>query len=58
MKILNIHSNGVNTIAKLSNGDMRKSINILQSLHSLSDVIKSSVCYNSLAIPTSKKLKK
>ena len=28
---------------------MRKAINILQSLHSLSDVIKSSVCYNSLA---------
>ena len=51
-------SNGVETIAKLSNGDMRKAINILQSLHSLSDVIKSSVCYNSLAIPSSKITKK
>tara|TARA_Y100000591_G_scaffold172787_1_gene149190 strand:+ start:1838 stop:2815 length:978 start_codon:yes stop_codon:yes gene_type:complete len=46
--------NGIETIAKLSNGDMRKAINILQSLHSLSDVIKSSVCYNSLAIPNIK----
>ena len=45
---------GIETIAQLSNGDMRKAINILQSLHSLSDVIKSSSCYNSLAIPTSK----
>ena len=50
--------NGINTIAKLSNGDMRKSINILQSLHSLSDVIKSSVCYNILAIPTIKTTEK
>ena len=27
---------------------------VLKSLHSLSDIIKSSVCYNSLAIPSSK----
>ena len=47
---------GIETIAKLSNGDMRKAINILQSLHSLSDVIKSSVCYNSLAIPSEKNI--
>lgn len=46
--------NGIETIAKLSDGDMRKAINILQSLHSLSDIIKSSICYNALAIPTSK----
>jgi replication factor C subunit 3/5 len=51
-------SNGIDTIAKLSNGDMRKAINILQSLHSLSEVINSSVCYNSLAIPNSKTTEK
>ena len=47
-------TNGIETIAKLSNGDMRKAINILQSLHSSSDVIKSSICYNILAIPALK----
>lgn len=46
--------NGIKTISKLSNGDMRKAINILQSLHSLSDIIKSSICYNTLAIPNTK----
>lgn len=51
-------SKGIETIAKLSSGDMRKSINILQSLHSLSDVIKSSVCYNILAIPNSRVIEK
>lgn len=51
-------SKGIETIAKLSSGDMRKSINILQSLHSLSDVIKSSICYNILAIPNLKVIEK
>ena len=51
-------SNGIKTIAKISNGDMRKAINILQSLNSLSNIIKSSICYNTLAIPPPKTIKK
>jgi replication factor C subunit 3/5 len=51
-------SSGLKTIAKISNGDMRKAINTLQSLHSSSDIIKSSICYNTLAIPTPKTIKK
>lgn len=50
--------NGMNTISRISNGDMRKAINILQSLHSQSEIIKSSICYNILAIPDVKITKK
>lgn len=47
-------SNGLHTISRISNGDMRKAINILQSLYSQKKTIKSSVCYDILAIPSDK----
>lgn len=37
-------TNGLNIIVNISNGDMRKAINILQSLSSLGDKINSDIC--------------
>jgi replication factor C subunit 3/5 len=44
----------IETIANIVDGDMRKSINILQSIHSLGSKIKSLTCYNTLGIPKQK----
>lgn len=45
---------GLQTIAELSNGDLRKSINILQSVSNMDDNINSDICYQSLGIPNNK----
>lgn len=49
---------GIKTIAELSNGDLRKSINILQSVQSLNTKINSNICFNTLGVPKSKTLDK
>ena len=49
---------GIETIAELSNGDLRKSINILQSIQSLNKKINSSMCFNTLGVPKIKIMKK
>lgn len=49
---------GLETIADLSNGDLRKSINILQSIQSLNKKINSSMCFNTLGVPKTKLMNK
>jgi DNA polymerase III delta prime subunit len=49
---------GIETIISISNGDMRKAINILQSLSSIGIKITSKNCYESNGIPSDKVIKK
>lgn len=55
---INYDEKGLDTIADLSNGDLRKSINVLQSIQSLNKKINSSMCFNTLGVPKIKTMKK
>lgn len=55
---INYDEKGLETIANLSNGDLRKSINVLQSIQSLNKKINSSICFNTLGVPKIKTMKK
>jgi replication factor C subunit 3/5 len=45
------------TIAKISKGDLRKAINLLQSVSMNSDYITNNICFDSSGIPSSKIVK-
>uniref|UniRef100_A0A6C0J397 AAA+ ATPase domain-containing protein n=1 Tax=viral metagenome TaxID=1070528 RepID=A0A6C0J397_9ZZZZ len=47
----------LNVIAELSNGDFRKSINLLQSISMRVDIIKKKYCYETVGLLNNKKLK-
>lgn len=51
---INITQSGVNTIIERSNGDMRKVLNILQSVHMKSGKIDSTIVNNCLGYPNQK----
>ena len=53
---INHSTKSLESIAKMVDGDMRKSINILQSIQGLNIKIKSSTCYSTLGIPSPKKI--
>jgi len=53
---LTILENALDTIAELSNGDLRKAINLLQSISMKSTVITENICYEIAGIPTKQEI--
>jgi replication factor C subunit 3/5 len=49
---LNIHNNSLEIISHLSNGDLRKGINLLQSISMKSNNITPHICYETAGLPT------
>lgn len=47
-----ISEDAINIIAELSNGDLRKGINFLQSISMKSNVINENICYETAGLPT------
>ena len=55
---LNITTQSINIISKLSHGDLRKGINLLQSISMRSNDITTYLCYETVGIPQSTLIKK
>jgi replication factor C subunit 3/5 len=53
---LNIIDNSLNIIADLSNGDLRKAINLLQSISMKSNNITPLICYETSGLPTKEEI--
>jgi replication factor C subunit 3/5 len=53
---LNYNSEIINIIAQLSKGDLRKSINLLQSISMQNNDITPELCYNTAGIPTNNEI--
>lgn len=49
---LHISNDAINIIANLSNGDLRKGINFLQSISMKSNIIDENLCYETAGLPT------
>ena len=52
-----IDEESLNIISHLSNGDLRKGINLLQSISMKSNIINSNLCYETAGLPTSENIK-
>jgi len=55
---ININKKSLYAIAKLANGDLRKSINLLQSISMRSNKININLCYNTAGVPPPSIVKK
>jgi len=52
-----IDEESLNIISHLSNGDLRKSINLLQSISMKSHIINKQLCYDTAGLPTNENIK-
>ena len=53
---LTIDDESLNIISQLSNGDLRKAINLLQSISMKSNIINIKLCYDTAGIPTTENI--
>lgn len=54
---LTINEKSLNIISELSNGDLRKCINLLQSISMKSNIINEQLCYDTAGLPTDTNIK-
>jgi replication factor C subunit 3/5 len=54
---LNVDTNVINIIATLGKGDLRKAINLLQSISMQTDVINDKICYETAGVPSNSEIK-
>ena len=50
-EMIKYSEDSIATIASIANGDLRKAINMLQSISMMNNTITSNMCYNSIGIP-------
>jgi len=55
---LDMSNNSLNIITNISNGDLRKAINLLQSISMRSNEINDNICYSTAGIPSDKIISK
>jgi len=54
---LNVEPHVINIIATLGKGDLRKSINLLQSISMQTDLINDKICYETAGVPSNSEIK-
>jgi replication factor C subunit 3/5 len=54
---LNVEPHVINIIATLGKGDLRKSINLLQSISMQTDLITEKICYETAGVPSNSEIK-
>ena len=54
---LQVEPNVINIIATLGKGDLRKSINLLQSISMQTDLITDKICYDTAGVPSNSEIK-
>jgi len=54
---LNVDENVINIIATLGKGDLRKAINLLQSISMQTDLITDTICYETAGVPSNSEIK-
>jgi replication factor C subunit 3/5 len=54
---LHVEPNVINIIATLGKGDLRKSINLLQSISMQTDLITDKICYETAGVPSNSEIK-